>query len=219
MAGAGNYLFVGYVHTIPDIDAFNLTTGAKDISMTSSNPNVYVGNDVDSMYGVGAYQKANGSYVITKDNYNGNSVVIYTLTAGTPPPPPPAAPTRLAATAVPRSQINLSWTASSGATSYNVKRATVSGGPYTTIATGVTATSYTDATAVNGTTYFYVVSAANVGGESANSAQVSATPSAPTIPAAPTGLVATGAKRKVSLSWNASTGATSYNAKRAAASG
>src|SRR5258708_1859466 len=137
----------------------------------------------------------------------------------TSPPPPPAAPTGLAATAVSSSQINLSWTATSGATSYNVKRATVSGGPYTTIATGVTATSYTDATAVNGTTYFYVVSAVNAGGESANSAQVSATPSAPTIPAAPTGLVATGAKRKVNLSWNASTGATSYNAKRAAASG
>jgi hypothetical protein len=84
MAAAGNYLFVGYVHTIPNIDAFNLTTGAKDISMTSSNPNVYVGNDVDSMYGVGAYQKANGDYVITKDNYNGNSVVIHTLTTGAP---------------------------------------------------------------------------------------------------------------------------------------
>ena len=31
-------------------------------------------------------------------------------------------------------QVALSWTASTGATSYNVKRATVSGGPYTMVA-------------------------------------------------------------------------------------
>ena len=30
-------------------------------------------------------------------------------------------------------QVSLSWSASSGAASYNVKRATVSGGPYTTV--------------------------------------------------------------------------------------
>ena len=40
----------------------------------------------------------------------------------------PAAPTGLAATAG-NAQVGLSWNASSGATSYNVKRATVSGGP------------------------------------------------------------------------------------------
>src|SRR5262245_35202179 len=54
---------------------------------------------------------------------------------GTPPP----APTNLVATPG-NAQVSLSWNASSGATSYNVKRSTTSGGPYTTIATGVTAT-------------------------------------------------------------------------------
>ncbi|MCX6904346.1 MAG: PA14 domain-containing protein, partial [Verrucomicrobia bacterium] len=89
-----------------------------------------------------------------------------------PQPPIPAPPGGLTATPG-NAQVALSWSASSGATNYNVKRATVSGGPYTTIASRTT-TSYTDATVANGTTYYYVVSASNGGGESANSAQASA---------------------------------------------
>src|SRR5215813_9252387 len=92
---------------------------------------------------------------------------------GTPPP----APTGLAATAG-NAQVSLSWNASSGATSYNVKRSTTSGGPYTTIATGVTSTSFTNTGLTNGTTFFFVVSAVNAAGESGNSNQASATPTA-----------------------------------------
>jgi regulation of enolase protein 1 (concanavalin A-like superfamily) len=83
---AGNYLFISYVHTVPDIDAYNLTTGTNDLTMTTANPNVVVGNDVDSMYGIRAYQKQNGQYLISKDNYNNNSIVIHTMSIGTPPP-------------------------------------------------------------------------------------------------------------------------------------
>ena len=78
------------------------------------------------------------------------------------------------ATVAGNNQVALSWTASAGAVSYHVKRATLSGGPYTIIASATT-TSYTDTTAVNGTTYYYVVSAVTSGGsESANSSAVSA---------------------------------------------
>jgi hypothetical protein len=81
IAAAGNYLFVGYVHTVPDIDAYNLTTGSLDATFTNSNPNnVYVGNDVDSMYGIRAYLKSDGEYMVTKDDYNGTSIVIYRWT-------------------------------------------------------------------------------------------------------------------------------------------
>ena len=73
--------------------------------------------------------------------------------------------------------MGLSWNASSEAASYNVKRSTTSGGPYTTIASPTT-TSYTDTAVTNATTYYYVVSAVNAAGQSANSSQVSATPTA-----------------------------------------
>ncbi len=73
------------------------------------------------------------------------------------------------------SVVTLTWTASSGATSYNVKRATLSGGPYTQLATA-TSPSYADSTVSNGTTYYYVVSASSSGGESALSAQAAVAP-------------------------------------------
>jgi len=68
----------------------------------------------------------------------------------------------------------LTWNANGGATSYHVKRATTSGGPYTTVAT-VTTTTHTDVGLVSGQTYYYVVSSLGAGGESANSAEVSVT--------------------------------------------
>jgi len=130
-----------------------------------------------------------------------------------------APPTALTAAAG-NAQVTLSWTASSGAASYNVKRATTSGGPYTTVATGVTGTTYTNTGLTNGTTYYYVVSAVNTAGESTNSTQVSAVPAAATTaPAAPTGLTATAGSAQAVLTWTASTGATSYNVKRATTSG
>ncbi len=112
--------------------------------------------------------------------------------------------------------VSLSWAANIGATTYNVGRATSSGGPYTTIGTPAGA-SYTDTSVTNGTTYYYVVSENTLGGVSANSAQVSV--KAGTIaPAAPTGLAATPGNKQVALHWNASTGATSYNVLRSTSS-
>ncbi|MFN7963831.1 MAG: fibronectin type III domain-containing protein [Thermoanaerobaculia bacterium] len=90
---------------------------------------------------------------------------------------PPAAPTGLTATAAGQTQVNLSWTASAGATSYSVLRSTTSGGPYTSVGTA-TGTSFSDTSASCGTTYFYVVTASNGSCSSGNSAQAQATTSA-----------------------------------------
>ncbi|MES2921281.1 MAG: glycosyl hydrolase [Verrucomicrobiota bacterium] len=68
----------------------------------------------------------------------------------------------------------LGWSASATATGYHVKRATVSGGPYTTVASPTTP-GYSDTTNAPGVTYFYVVSALNSLGESANSSEASVT--------------------------------------------
>jgi fibronectin type 3 domain-containing protein len=116
-------------------------------------------------------------------------------------------------------QVSLTWNASNGATSYNVKRASTTGGPYTAVSSP-TSNSFTDTGLINGTRYFYVVSALNSAGESANSAEVAATPMASvTPPAAPAGLVATPGNGNVSLSWMASAGATNYHVKRGTTSG
>lgn len=89
-----------------------------------------------------------------------------------PVSPVPAAPTGLVATAG-SSQIHLAWNATPGAMSYHLKRAFTSSGPYAIIAANVTATTnYTDRSPTVGTTYYYVVSAVNSGGESSNSAPV-----------------------------------------------
>jgi thermitase len=90
----------------------------------------------------------------------------------------PAAPTALTTTAG-NGQVSLSWTASSGATSYNVLRSTTNGGGYAAVATGVTTTGYTNTGLTNGTTYYYVVTATNSAGTSGYSNQASATPAAP----------------------------------------
>ena len=87
----------------------------------------------------------------------------------------PPAPTGLVATPG-NAQAQLTWNASSGATSYNVKRSTTNGGPYANVATGVTTTSFTNTGLSNGTTYFYVVTAVNASGEGPISNQASATP-------------------------------------------
>lgn len=90
-------------------------------------------------------------------------------------PQVPAVPANVKAAAGDQ-RVTLSWDAANGASGYHVKRAEQSGGPYVTVAQGVTAAVYSDAGLVNGKTYYYVISAVNNVGESRNSAEVNATP-------------------------------------------
>lgn len=109
---------------------------------------------------------------------------------------------------------NLSWTAVPQAASYRVKRADVSGGPYTTVASGLSAAAFTDTGLTPGTAYFYVVSAVGAALESANSSEVTATTA---VLAAPTGLTVTPGFTTNTLTWNAAAGVTTYVIERAAA--
>jgi fibronectin type 3 domain-containing protein len=129
---------------------------------------------------------------------------------------PPATPTGLTATPG-NGNITLNWTGSTGAANYTIQRSTTSGSGYATLATGVTALTFKDLTAANGTTYYYVVVSNNAAGSSANSTQTSATPVAP--PAAPTNLAATPGNTTVALTWNTAANATTYLVQRATVTG
>ncbi|MGD0744862.1 MAG: glycoside hydrolase family 9 protein [Verrucomicrobiota bacterium] len=152
-------------------------------------------------------------YEVNATNSYGNSANTAQVSAA--PSALPPTPTGLAA--VPgNAQVVLTWNAASGATGYNVQRSTTSGSGFTTIATP-TATTYTDSSLANGTTYYYEVNATNSYGNSANTAQVSATPLAP--PATPAGLTAVPGGGLVVLSWNAAATASGYNLLRSTNSG
>ncbi len=131
---------------------------------------------------------------------------------------PPATPTGLSS-GVNGTQTTLSWTRPTNAISYTIKRSTSSGGPYTTIATGVTLTTYTDTGLTSGASYYYVISAVGAGGESTDTSQVAVTAGVTTIPTGVPSLSATAGARSVALSWGSATGATSYNLKRSTTSG
>ena len=81
----------------------------------------------------------------------------------------PAAPTGVNVTAA-NAKVTVTWTASAGSTSYNVYRSTVQGSRGSKIGSSST-TSFTDGSVVNGTTYYYEVTAANAAGESQASTQ------------------------------------------------
>jgi len=106
-------------------------------------------------------------------NTAGQVRLVVTLAA----PQPPSAPTGLAATPA-NALVTLTWSPAATATNYNVKRSTISGGSYVTVAS-TAATSFSDTQVTNGTTYYYVVSGVNANGEGPNSTEASATPQAP----------------------------------------
>ena len=95
-------------------------------------------------------------------------------TPSTPSVPP--VPGGLVATSG-NGQVVLAWSASTNATGYAIGRSTISTGPYPSIGTSAS-TSFTDSGVTNGTTYYYVISASDAAGSSAQSAAVAGTPTA-----------------------------------------
>lgn len=126
---------------------------------------------------------------------------------------PPPAPSVTATPA--NAQVTLTWTASSGATSYGVARSTTSGTGYTSVATVTTGLTYNDVDVVNGTTYHYVVTASNGTCSSAPSLEASATPNC-VPPAVPTGVTATpdNSNGRITVAWGTVPNATGYTVSR-----
>ncbi len=214
-ASAGNATVVLMWNGVTGATSYNVkrstTNGGPYTTISSPSSPLFTDNSVTN--GTTYY------YVVSAVGTGGESANSSQVSA-TPQAPilPPAAPTGLNANAG-NATVGLMWNGVTGATSYNVKRSNTNGGPYTTVSSP-SSPLFTDNSVTNGTTYYYVVSAVGTGGESGYSSQVAATPVNPiTIPSAPTGLSAKAGNANVALTWSGSTGATSYNIKRATVSG
>jgi hypothetical protein len=192
-----------------------LFTGAGSQTRTLNRWGDYSEMSVDpsddcTFWYVNEYLPTNGTF--NWHTYIGSFKFSGCSSSGSTPP----APTGVSATGG-VGQVALSWSPSSGATSYKVFRSTSSGGEsYTSppLATP-TGTPYIDTSVTAGTKYYYTVKATNSAGDSPASSEVSAT----TAPPAPTGLSATGSVGQVALSWSPSSGATSYKVFRSTSSG
>jgi fibronectin type 3 domain-containing protein len=195
--------------------SWNAASGASSYyvkrSSTSGGPYATILNTASTAY-TDTYNISPGTtyyYVISAWSYSGaesyNSSQASAITA-------PPAPTGLSASGG-NQQISLSWSAATGASSYNIRRSTSSGGPFNQIASGISGTSYTDTGLAANTTYYYIVEASNSGGVSSMSNQASATTTS-SPPPTPSGLAASGGSGQIYLSWNSSAGASSYSVKR-----
>jgi cellulose 1,4-beta-cellobiosidase len=146
------------------------TKVANDVSGTSYADNV-VANNFTYYYQVTAQPSGNEACAAVPST-------CLSVTPVSAPCTPPAAPTGVVATATGQTTATVTWTASAGATGYNILRSTTSGGPYTQVGTSAT-TTFADTGLTCNTTYFYVVQATNAPScASANSAQASTTTSA-----------------------------------------
>jgi hypothetical protein len=178
-------------------DTTSLTvSGASTVKITGTNFLV-IGNTYPLLTNSGTMTGFTNLSVQMPPGYGGTLVsnahqILVTVTLL----PVPGIPPNLVATPG-DAKVNLSWNAASNATGYNLKRALTNGGPYSFIATNYALLACTNSGLLNGTNYFYVVSATNISGESVNSTQVSARPTSP----APTNLMFGVSAGQLQLSW------------------
>lgn len=126
--------------------------------------------------------------------------------------PAPASPKAVSAS---YNSIRITWSAVSGATGYNIYRATSANGTYTTVAS-VTGTSYTNIGLTTGTTYYYKVQPYRVSGSKKIYGSTTGVLSAVPVPAMPTSFTAARySASSIRLAWKAVTGASGYEIYRA----
>ncbi|MCU0248591.1 MAG: DUF1800 family protein [Vicinamibacterales bacterium] len=157
-------------------------TGATRYRIFRATTGTFAGPPIASVTGI-TFKNAgltNGTtyyYRVTGWNPGGDSPPSDVAVAT--PMAPPAAPTGLTARAGDR-KVTLSWAGVAGANGYNVYRGTTSTRQgQTPVATGLTEPAYADGSVENGQTYYFKVTAFNAGGESARSAEASASPEGP----------------------------------------
>ncbi len=175
------------------VRAFDASTIVTDSGGTKRLKELWNSKQNDTRDALGRFAKfcsptiANGKVYMATFGKVGSALgtgqlVVYGLLPATKPP----APTNLIAVSA-DTAVSLSWTGVTGANSYNLYRSTTAGGEGVTAYKTSIASPYTDTNVTNGTTYYYSVRASNSDGDSDDSNEASATPSA----AAPSSLTLT----------------------------
>ena len=144
---------------------------------------------------------------------------------GVAPTQPPARPPAPSASAQSDTEIEVTWSAVSGAATYKLYRSTSRSGGYAQIGGDISALRYLDRGRSAGTEYFYQLEACNSGGCSSPSPQVSVTtqasppvtPARPARPARPS--ASAQSESEIEVTWSAVSGATTYKLYRSANSG
>jgi len=184
--------------------AWGATAGTTDYRVYRNG--VLVGSPTDPSYvDTGLIDGTSYTYTVAAANGAALSPVSSSVQS-TPVALAPSAPTNVAATPG-DARVTVSWTAPAGATKYTVYRNNVA------IATQA-GTTLVDTAVTNNLTYTYdVVAFALNSPASVHSASVTAMPVAPPL-SAPVGVSASPGDAKVTLTWGAVTGATSYQVRR-----
>jgi len=139
----------------------NVTSASETVSAGSSE--MSAGYVSGLSVGTDTFLASWGTAAVQKCNFCGLVFIPGTTV-------PPAAPTGLTATNAGFDQVGLAWNTSANTLVYAVKRALVSGGPYTVLAE-IATTNYTDTSVAPGTSYYYVVTAINAAIASTNSTE------------------------------------------------
>lgn len=128
---------------------------------------------------------------------------------------PTAAPTGLVAKAVNSARINLVWEAVEGADSYTLLRYNPMSQAYDIVVEGIREVAYSDSGLTSSTTYDYALLAENWSGMSTDTAKVSITTPAMSMPLKPQITVAQNGLKSALLRWDAIDEAESFTIRRA----
>ncbi|MDQ4145698.1 MAG: fibronectin type III domain-containing protein [Actinomycetota bacterium] len=159
-------------------------------------------------------------YLVRAVNGAGESGDSFEAVATTPGPTIPLPPSNVKAVAVAPDRIDVSWTASAGATAYQVYHATVGGPGYQPLGVPTSQTRFSHGGLQPISTHYYLVRAVNGAGESGDSFEAVATTPEPPIPLPPSNVKAVAvAPDRIDVSWTASAGATAYQVYHAKVGG